>query len=82
MAQAELTPQLALLEGAMIVLFCRIDDTYYRLNPKGCHYETFKELSNSEVMTLALFQQLRSIESVNVSKVVGSVFPAPRGRPS
>jgi hypothetical protein len=63
MAQAGLTPQLALLEEAMTFLFCRIGDTYYRLNPKGRHYETFKELSNSEVMTLALFQQLRGIES-------------------
>jgi hypothetical protein len=63
MAQAELTPQLALLEEAMIVLSCRIDDTHYRLNPKGRHYDTFKELSDSEVMTLTLFQQLRGIES-------------------
>jgi hypothetical protein len=64
MAQPELTPQLALLEEAMTVLFCRIDDTYYRLNPKGRHYETLKELSDSEIMTLALLQQLRGIESV------------------
>jgi len=63
MAQPELTPQLALLEEAMTVLFCRIDDIYYRLNPKGRHYETLKELSDSEVITLALFQQLRGVES-------------------
>jgi hypothetical protein len=63
MAQPELTPQLALLEEAMTVLFCRIDDAYYRLNPKGRHYESLKELSDSEVITLALFQQLRGIES-------------------
>jgi hypothetical protein len=65
MAQSELTPQLALLEEAVTVLFCRIDDIYYRLNPKGRHYETLKELSDSEVMTLALFQQLRGVESAN-----------------
>jgi hypothetical protein len=64
MAQPEPTPQLALLEEAMTVLFCRIDDTFYRLNPKGRHYETLKELSDSEIMTLALLQQLRGIESV------------------
>jgi hypothetical protein len=63
MALPELTPQLALLEEALIVLFCRIDDTYYRLNPKGRHYETLKELSDSEIITLALLQQLRGIES-------------------
>jgi hypothetical protein len=44
-------------------LFCHIDDIYYRLNPKGRHYQTLKELSDSEVITLALFQQLRGIES-------------------
>jgi Transposase DDE domain len=63
MAQPELTPQLALLEEAMTVLFCQIDDAYYRLNPKGRHYQTLKELSDSEIITLALFQQLRGIES-------------------
>src|SRR5215212_2205846 len=63
MAQPELTPQLALLEEAMTVLFCQIDDAYYRLNPKGRHYETLKELSDSEIIALALFQQLRGIES-------------------
>jgi len=54
---------LALLEEAMTVLFCQIDDAYYRLNPKGRHYETLKELSDSEIIALALFQQLRGIES-------------------
>src|SRR5687767_9580695 len=63
MALPELTPQLALLEEAMTVLFCRIDDTYYHLNPKGRHYESLKVLSDSEIMTLALLQQLRGIES-------------------
>jgi len=63
MAQPELTPQLALLEEALTVLFCRVDDVYYRLNPEGRHYEALKELSDSEVMTLALFQRLRGVES-------------------
>jgi hypothetical protein len=63
MARPELTPRLALLEEAVTVLFCRVDDVYYRLNPKGRRYETLKELSDSEVMTLALFQQLRGVES-------------------
>ena len=63
MALPELTPQLALLEEAMTILLCRIDDTYYHLNPKGCHYETLKVLSDSEIITLALLQQLRGIES-------------------
>ena len=63
MARPELTPQLALLEEAMTVLFCQVDDAYYQLNPKGHNYETLKELSDSEVITLALFQQLRGVES-------------------
>jgi hypothetical protein len=63
MARPELTPRLALLEEAVTALFCQVDDAYYQLNPKGRHYETLKELSDSEVVTLALFQQLRGIES-------------------
>jgi hypothetical protein len=63
MAQPELTPHLSLLEEALTVLFCQVDDIYYRLNPKGRCYETLKELSDSEVITLALFQQLRGVES-------------------
>jgi len=80
MALPELTPQLALLEEAVTILFCRIDDTYYHLNPKGRHYETLKELSDSEVMTLALFQQLRGIESERsflreVARFFSHLFP-------
>jgi hypothetical protein len=37
MALPELTPQLSLLEEAMTILFCRIDDAYYHLNPEGRH---------------------------------------------
>jgi len=80
MAQLELTPQLALLEEAVTVLFCRVDDSYYRLNPKGRRYETLKELSDSEVITLALFQQLRGVESERsflreVSRFFSHLFP-------
>jgi hypothetical protein len=80
MTQRELTPQLALLEEAMTVLFCQIDDTYYRLNPKGRSYETLKELSDSEVITLALFQQLRGVESERsflreVARFFSHLFP-------
>ena len=42
MAQSELTPRSALLEEAVTVLFCRVDDIYYRLNPKGRRYENLK----------------------------------------
>jgi hypothetical protein len=63
MAQPEHTSQFVLLEEAITVLFCLIDDAYATLNPKGGHYESLKRLSDSEVITLALFQQLRGIES-------------------
>jgi hypothetical protein len=67
MAQPEITPRLALLEEALTVLFCPVDDIYYRLNPKRrCYealYEALKELSDSELITLALFQHLRGVES-------------------
>jgi Transposase DDE domain len=64
MAQPQHTPSLARLEEALIVLFCLIDDAYTTLNPRGAYrYETLKHLSDSEVITLALFQQLRGVES-------------------
>jgi hypothetical protein len=43
-------------------LFCLIDDAYANLNPRRRCYESLKRLSDSEVITLALFQQLRGIE--------------------
>jgi hypothetical protein len=80
MAHPEHTPQLALLEEAVTVLFCRVDDAYYRLNPKGKRYETLKELSDSEILALALVQQLRGIESEHsflreTSRFFSHLFP-------
>lgn|SRR5436305_1862327 len=63
MTQAENTPESWLLEEAITILFCEIDDTYRHLNPNGRLYESLKRLSDSEVITLALFQQLRGVES-------------------
>jgi len=64
MAQPQHIPYLATLEEALTVLFCLVDDAYYYLlNPNGRRYETLKDLSDSEVVTLALFQQLRGVES-------------------
>src|SRR5215208_5863053 len=42
---------------------CLVDDTYTLLNPRWRTHESLKRLSDSEVLTLALFQQLRGIES-------------------
>src|SRR5215210_5748431 len=63
MAQLNHTPRLAQTEEALTVLFCLIDDAYAHLNPRARCYESIKRLSDSEVTTLALFQQLRGIES-------------------
>lgn len=63
MAHPEHTAGFALLEEALTILFCQIDDAYAHLNPRGGHYASLKHLSDSEVLTLALFQQLRGIES-------------------
>jgi Transposase DDE domain len=64
MAHPQHTPSLAHLEEALTVLFCLLDDAYAHLNPHGArHYESIKRLSDSEVITLALFQQLRGVES-------------------
>lgn len=63
MAQPQHTPSLVRLEEALTVLFCLIDDAYALLNPRARRYESLKRLSDSEVITLALFQQLRGVES-------------------
>src|SRR5215210_7401160 len=63
MAQLNHTPRLAQTEEALTVLFCLIDDAYAHLNPRARCYESIKRLSDSEVIALALFQQLRGVES-------------------
>jgi hypothetical protein len=63
MAQPNHTPRLAETEEALTVLFCLIDDAYAHLNPRARCYESLKRLSDSEVIALALFQQLRGVES-------------------
>lgn len=63
MARPQHTPTPAQLEEAITVLFCLVDDAYALLNPRAERYEGLKRLSDSEILTLALFQQLRGIES-------------------
>ena len=63
MAQPQHTSSLAHLEEALTVLFCLVDDAYTLLNPRARRYESIKRLSDSEIIALALFQQLRGVES-------------------
>ena len=63
MAHTQHTHSLVHLEEALTVLFCLIDDAYPHLNPRARCYESIKRLSDSEVITLALLQQLRGVES-------------------
>ena len=63
MTREHLTRRFTQTEEALIVLFCEVDDAYRLLNPRGDRYGTLKRLSDSEVITLALFQQLRATES-------------------
>jgi Transposase DDE domain len=63
MAQPHHTPRLDRTEEAVIVLFCLVDDAYRILNPRAERYASLKRLSDSEVLALALFQQLRGVES-------------------
>src|SRR3990170_5011870 len=84
MAQTHLTRELARTEEAITVLFCLIDDAYYRLNPKGRRYASLKRLSDSEILTLALFQQLRGVESErsflrDVGRFFSHLFPGAVG---
>jgi Transposase DDE domain len=63
MARLQHTHSLPHLEEALTVLFCLIDEAYTLLNPHARRYESLKHLSDSEVIALALFQQLRGVES-------------------
>src|SRR5215213_7689305 len=63
MARPNHTPRLADTEEALTFLFCLIDDAYALLNPNGKRYGPLKRLADSEVIALALFQQLRGVES-------------------
>ncbi len=63
MVQGQHILPLARTEEALSILFCLIDDAYANLNPRGGCYRSLKRLLDSEIITLALFQQLRGIES-------------------
>ena len=64
MARSKDTPPLASLEEAITVLFCLIDDAYRFLDPGADgRCASLKKLSDSEVLTLALLQQLRGVQS-------------------
>jgi hypothetical protein len=63
MAQPNHTQRLAQTEEALTVLFCLIDEAYALLNPRGQAHASLKKLSDSEIITLTLLQQLRGVES-------------------
>ena len=80
MAPANNSRRLDRTEEAITVLFCLIDDAYALLNPRPRCYEALKRLSDSEVITLALFQQLRGVESErsflrDVERFLAHLFP-------
>ena len=84
MAHAQHTRQLARTEEALIVLFCLLDDAYAHVNPNRQRYGSLKNLSDSEVITLALFQQLRGVESErsflrDVARFFSHLFPGAVG---
>jgi hypothetical protein len=64
MARLHHTEGFSRTEDAVVtVLFCLTDDAYARLNAQAKSYESIKRLSDSEVLALALLQQLRGVES-------------------
>jgi hypothetical protein len=80
MDQLEQARGFAQLEEAVTILFCLVDDVYQNINPNGRCYESLKKLSDSEVITLALFQQLRGIEGQrsflrDASRFFSHLFP-------
>lgn len=84
MAQPHHTRLLARTEEALTVLFCLVDDAYLHINPKGQRYGSLKRLSDSEVLALALFQQLRGMESErsflrDIARSFSHLFPGAVG---
>jgi hypothetical protein len=80
MAHEHHTRRFARTEEAIITLFCLIDDAYRHLNPRARGYESLKRLSDSEVIALALFGQLRGVESErsflrDVERFFAHLFP-------
>jgi len=80
MDQLEQARGFAQLEEAVTILFCLVDDVYQNINPNARRYASLKKLSDSEVITLALFQQLRGIESQrsflrDASRFFSHLFP-------
>src|SRR5512133_2693336 len=63
MASPQHSTTLTSMAEAVTLPFCLVDDTYTLLNPRWRSHESLKRLSDSEVLTLALFQQLRGVES-------------------
>jgi hypothetical protein len=84
MARPQHTPLLAPLEDVLTVLFCLVDDAYPILNTRRGRYESIKRLLDSESVTLALFQQLRGIESEqsflrDAGRLFARLFPSVAG---
>ncbi len=63
MTPKEHAREFALLEEAITTLFCEIDDAYTAVNPQADRYASLERLADSEILTLALSQQLlRAVE--------------------
>jgi len=62
MARLHHTERFVRTEDAVTVLLCLTDDaSCAQLNPKAKSYESIKRLSDSEILTLVLLQQLRGV---------------------
>jgi hypothetical protein len=64
--------------------FCLIDEAYALLNPRWHSHESLKKLSDSEVLTLALLQQLRGTQSErsflrDAQRFLAPLFPGVAG---
>ncbi len=81
MSRPHLTPRLTRTEEALTVLFCLIDDTYAHLNPCSRRYESLKRLSDSEVLTLALVQQLPGAWRANAPSCATLFASSPTSSP-
>lgn len=65
------TRRLALMEEAVTVLFCLIDDAYAHLNPNARRYESLKRLSSLNRRFRKLRRFLEPLRRDVVNELVG-----------
>jgi hypothetical protein len=64
MHQPKHAREFALLEEALTVLFCLVDDLYQNVNPNGRRYESLKKLTDYAPRMRSGFERYRLIRTL------------------